>query len=88
MSIKQLHLVAPSHSKFDDNFCIKNEPKKLNENRIGEIHIYHSIDDEIVPLSESEKYHAQLPNSIFHTFTDRGHFLGEDFPELFKNIKN
>lgn len=88
ISVKQLHLVAPSHSKFEDNFAIKGKPKKFSENSIGEVYIYHSTDDEVVPISESEKYHTELPNSQFHRFADRGHFLEEEFPELFENIKS
>lgn len=87
ITIKQLHLAAPSHSAFEDDFKISNFPGKLLEKRIPEIHIYHSTDDTVVPISESEKYHAQIPGSHFHLFTDRFHFLDETFPELFENIK-
>jgi len=86
ISIKQLHLVAPSHSAFDDDFKITNFPKDFNKNIVQEIHIYHSSDDTVVPITESEKYHTQLPGSQFHRFTDRFHFIGEDFPELFDHI--
>ena len=44
-------------------------------------------DDDIVPYTESEKYHKQIPGSSLHIFEDRGHFLGEEFSELFENIK-
>jgi len=87
VSIKQLHLVAPSYSKFEDDFKITEFPKNFFENNIAEVHIYHSTDDDQVPISESEKYHNDIPNSQFHKFTDRGHFLGDTFSELFENIK-
>ncbi len=87
VSIKQLHLIAPSHSAFEDGFKIIEFPKIFFKNEIGEIHIYHSTDDSVVPISESEKYHMSLPNSQFHVFNDRGHFLKETFDELFENIK-
>ena len=87
IQIKQLHLVAPSHSAFEDDFKLKEFPGKLLEKNISEIHIYHSTDDTVVPLSESEKYHQQLPESHLHIFEDRFHFLDETFPELFENIK-
>jgi predicted alpha/beta hydrolase family esterase len=86
--IKQLHLVAASHSAFEDDFKIQEFPGKLLNKKISKVHIYHSQDDLVVPLSESEKYHAQIPQSHFHVFENRGHFLGETFPELFKNIIN
>jgi predicted alpha/beta hydrolase family esterase len=86
--IKQLHLVAASHSAFEDDFKIQEFPGKLLNKKISEVHIYHSQDDLVVLILESEKYHAQIPQSHFHVFEDRGHFLGETFPELFKNIIN
>lgn len=88
ISIKQLHLIASSHSAFGDDFKIKEFPRKLLAKDIPEIHIYHSTDDTIVPISESEKYHAALPGSYLHIFDDRFHFISETFPELFENIKN
>lgn len=92
VKINQLHLVA---AVYDDenkveqlgDFKLKEFPGKLIEKEIPEIHIYHSFDDTVVPISESEKYHAQIPGSFFHTFVDRFHFLDETFPELFDNIK-
>lgn len=61
-------------------------PGKLLDKNISEIHIYHSKDDTVVPISESEKYHSQIPGSHFHVFEDRFHFLDKTFPELFENI--
>ncbi len=89
LTIKQFHLVAPSHSAFEDDFKLdfNNFPGKLLEKNIPEIHIYHSKDDKVVPIAESEKYHKQIPSSHFHVFEDRGHFLHETFPELFENIQ-
>jgi len=92
IDIKQLHLVAAPYQIENEKeqlagFRITEFPKNFFENTINEIHIYHSKDDTIVPISESEKYHNQLPHSEFHIFEDRFHFLGETFPELFENIK-
>lgn len=87
IKIKQLHLVAPSHSAFEDDFKLTEFPGKFLEKKIPEIHIYHSTDDTVVPISESEKYHEQIPGSYLHIFKDRFHFLDETFPELFENIR-
>ena len=89
--ISQLHLIAAPYDIENDveqlnNFKITEFPNKLIEKNISDIHIYHSKDDDIVPFEESEKYHVQIPGSQLHVFEDRGHFLGEEFPELFKNI--
>ncbi|MCA9351511.1 alpha/beta hydrolase [Patescibacteria group bacterium] len=92
VSIKQLHLVAPVYDYEDDeeelaDFRLADFPGKLLDIHISEIHIYTSKDDDIVPYTESEKYHKQIPGSSLHIFEDRGHFLGEEFSELFENIK-
>lgn len=92
VSIKQLHLVAATFSHESDdyklsNFRNKSFPGKFFENNIKDVYIYHSEDDPEVPLLESERYHSMIPNSHFHKLNDRGHFLGEEFPELFENIK-
>ena len=57
------------------------------ENQVERIFLYHSTDDEIVPYAECEKYRAQLPKAEARTFTDRGHFLTEEFPELVADLK-
>lgn len=86
LSIKQLHLVAASGFSFDDDFKIKNFPGKFNTQKIEQVHIYHSTDDTVVPLSESKKYHESIPGSHLHIFNDRFHFIEKEFPELFANI--
>lgn len=86
VKISQLNLVAPSYGFTEDDFNIIDFPGKLLKKNIPEIHIYHSKDDTVVPISESQKYHEQIPGSHFHVFEDRWHFLGEEFPELFENI--
>jgi len=92
ITVKQLHLVAPTFDYTTEDyilgdFSLKEFPGKFFDNNISEVHIYHSKDDPEVPISESEKYHSLLLESHFHIFEDRGHFLGEEFPELFENIK-
>jgi len=91
-TIKQLHFVAPVFDHEDDveqlaDFKLLNFPGKLLHQTVGEIHIYHSQDDAVVPVGESEKYHQLLPGSQLHIFKDRGHFLDETFPELFHCIQ-
>jgi predicted alpha/beta hydrolase family esterase len=86
VSIAQLHLVAPV---VDDRDCpgvggfqidiahwsgFKTVPQA--------VHLWHSSDDTLVPLHHSERFATAYPTAILHTFTDRGHFLTESFPEL------
>lgn len=81
--IKQLHLVAGCTSEGD--FSIPDSLELLEE-QCGHVYIYHSTDDPVVPFSAAEEYARKLPNAELITFIDRGHFLGETFPELVERI--
>ncbi len=50
------------------------------------VHLYQSEDDVVVPFSNLESYKQMLPAATPHVFTDRGHFLQEEFPELVQDI--
>ena len=54
----------------------------------GNIYIYHSEDDFVVPFADLDKYAKDLPNAKKVIFKDRGHFLQEEFPELIESIKS
>lgn len=92
-TISQLHLVAPVYSHTSEyeqlwDFRLSDQwENSIAKNSIKGIFIYHSTDDTICPIDESKQYHKKLPNSHLQIFADRFHFIGEDFPELFKNIE-
>lgn len=48
----------------------------------GEVIIYHSREDLVVPFDNAELYHKELHNSKLRIFDGRGHFNDEHFPEL------
>ncbi len=52
-----------------------------------EIHLFHSQDDPVVPFTELAKFQADLPTATVHTFTDRGHFIDAEFPELLELLQ-
>lgn len=52
----------------------------------GKVFLYHSEDDDVVPFGELAKYRVQLPEVVVRAFSDRGHFLGSDLPELMTDI--
>jgi predicted alpha/beta hydrolase family esterase len=54
----------------------------------GRIFIWHSRDDEIVPFSAFDLYCQALPTAEAKAFGGRGHFLGEEFPELIETIRS
>jgi predicted alpha/beta hydrolase family esterase len=51
------------------------------------IYLYHSKDDVVVPFKDAEHYQSELPMVNLTSFEDRGHFTGEHFTELVKDIK-
>lgn len=55
--------------------------------QIADIHLYHSTDDQVVPYEHTLMYKEAWPNAHLHTFTDRGHFLQPELPELIEHIK-
>lgn len=54
----------------------------------GEVILYFSEDDPLVPFDALDKYAAALPNARTRVFKDRGHFLQAEFPELIEDIRN
>ena len=95
MKIKALLLIAPSFDYFidsetgEDGGDFNFDAKKLVqiEEHVGQIHIFHSKDDFVVPYEHGLKLNATVPSSILHTFEDRNHFLQPQFPELIEEIK-
>jgi pimeloyl-ACP methyl ester carboxylesterase len=63
---------------------------KLFEKQGGKIFLYYSSDDPFIgnALDHMEAYRKSLPKAIPRTFSDRGHFLIEKFPEIIEDIRN
>ena len=53
----------------------------------GEIYLYHSKDDMVVPFENVKRYGKDLPNAHVAVFEERGHFNEESFPELVEEVK-
>ena len=86
VAISQLHLVAPVIDDVDcpglGAFGIVIESWTGFLSHIEVVHLWHSSDDTLVPIHHSERLAIKIPSAIFHRFTDRGHFLIPEFPEL------
>jgi predicted alpha/beta hydrolase family esterase len=54
---------------------------------IERIFLYHSRDDEVVPVSHVRYYAEELPNATVREFEHRGHLFGKGLPELIEDIK-
>jgi len=52
----------------------------------GNIFLFHSTDDDVVPYSELAAYEKQLPSAHAMSFSDRGQFNQSEFPELIRCI--
>lgn len=76
---------ATQHPLADFNLLVSFEKFKK---QAGEVYLFQSKDDDIVPYSNVESYLRELPNAHLMTFEDRGHFHAEAFPELIDVIKN
>lgn len=53
----------------------------------GDVHLYHSEDDIVVPFSHMQSFQQTLPQARCTAYQDRGHFTGPAFPELIKDIQ-
>ncbi|MFZ1987737.1 MAG: alpha/beta hydrolase [Minisyncoccia bacterium] len=75
---------AAQHSLGD--FILSSDLRKFLQQG-GQIFLYHSKDDEVVPFSNFEQYVSLLPDAKNRVFDDRNHLNQEDFPELLIDIK-
>lgn len=90
VSVKATFLVAPPFDQDGDRTLVEfDQTTSLDGLRAqgGKLFLYHSADDDIVPVAEQEKYEALLPQATVRRFTDRGHFNQAEFPELVADIR-
>jgi uncharacterized protein len=93
VKIKALFLVAAPFDADgrDENYTLGDFilPEKIEkiEDQAGKIFLYHSKDDPVVSFADLEKYAQALPGAEKKIFENRGHFMGENFPEIAEEIK-
>lgn len=93
-SVKALHLVAAPfeavnfHGEDGGDFVFDTSKIELLSKKVDAVSIWHSKDDFVVPYTHAKHYKKALPDAELITFTGRGHFLIEEFPELIERIKN
>ncbi len=86
--VKRLILIAGSYNE-DDGSCgdfLVTNATNLDKSA-GEIHLFHSQDDPVVPFTELAKFQQDIPTATPHTFTSRKHFNDSTFPELLTLLK-
>lgn len=82
-------VAAPFWGKEDwevDEYLLK---KNFSSHLDGvkNVYLYHSKDDEVVPVTHLNYYAKELPGSIPREVIDRGHLFGKGLPELVEDIK-
>lgn len=86
VTVAQLHLVSPCVDQVLE-FGIDLRSWSGFTSEPTTVHLWHSTDDTIVPIDQSERFKNVYPVAQLHTFTDRFHFLTETFPELLAEIQ-
>jgi len=89
--IDQLHLVAPAVDNEDIDGSTGNFASDITKignltEQVSKVHVYHSRDDTIVPVSHTERLQRAMPDAQTQIFEGRSHFLQSEFPELLQNI--
>ena len=91
---KKIHatfLVSAPYDIDEDRALVEFVPPdslSLLEEQGGEVFLYHSKNDPLVPFGELEKYQRALPKARVHTFEDRGHFGQEEFSEIIQDLQS
>ena len=68
------------------SFHLTSDIERLSNN-VEKIVFFYSKDDAVVLFENMEKYKNVVPDAEYQVFTDKGHFLGDDFPEIVEVIK-
>ncbi len=94
VKISALHLLGAPCGKCEDeggNDCgsFQFDPERLVnlEDRTGNITLWHSKDDFVVPYDHVLLYKERLEKAKLVTYEDKNHFLIADFNDLISSIK-
>lgn len=87
--IRQIVLVAGQYGTRENDdlgsFVVDNAGGL--ERSADEIHLFYSTDDPVIDFASVHEFKKDIPTAISHEFTDRGHFLAPEFPELLEILK-
>ncbi len=85
LQVKSLHLVAPA---WDEGDFKQTQNWDTVAQNCESVYIWHSSDDQVVPINEAIKYQRFLPNSILFKLENKGHLSQNSFTELSEFIQN
>ncbi|MDA8596789.1 alpha/beta hydrolase [Candidatus Pacebacteria bacterium] len=93
-AVSALFLIAGPCGTYNDgsgNDCgsFRFEPSLIPTMRekVPNVEVWHSKDDFVVPYEHALKFKELLPSAELVTFSDRNHFLQNEFPELIQKLK-
>ncbi len=87
--IRATFLIAAPYNTKDQHPLVDfiiTEDLSLFAQQAGEIFLYQSTDDMVVPFENVTSYQKALPNAQIRIFKDKQHFNQEEFPELIADI--
>ena len=86
--VRAVMLVSAPYDKDSEGYPVLSFslPSTLNL-QTGQVYLYHSKDDPVVPFSALEQYRRALPEAVIRIFEDRQHLNQEIFPELLEDIR-
>ncbi len=87
--IRATILVAAPYNRGAEpmaDFLLPESLEKM-EQQAGDIFLYHSKNDPIVPFQHLEEYQRALPRAHALPFENQGHFIEEIFPEMTEGIR-
>lgn len=85
--VKATFLAAAPFDTRDPEFSLFSS-LDLFAKRAGKVFLYQSTDDPEVPFTALETFQSLLPNAEVSVFSDRGHIMQPEFPELIEDIKS
>jgi uncharacterized protein len=91
LQIKGLFLVSVPFWGKDgwkvDDFSLRNN-FQMHLPELPIIHLYHCLDDPIVPCEHMAYYKKEFPNAVVHELSGNDHAFTKGLPKIAKNIKN
>ena len=90
-SISGLFLIAPpywgsANWEVDEYMLRKDFSLKLSQ--VPEVFLYHSSDDEVVPIRHMCYYAEELPHAKIRALNSTGHLFSKGLPELVDDIRS
>lgn len=89
--ISALYLLAPEYfgvqkeGHVPTTFDLRDDISEVTKNA-QKVVFFHSQDDPVVPFENMAVFQKLLPDAVFKSFSNKGHFNVESFPELVTEV--